>query len=308
MQRASCRFLALVCLLVACRAQERKAEDWSPDSNFLERQAKLFAWPGSPKASTLSDYVRVIQSWLEDRTRVRIVLQTSVRILRHPDSGRRIHLLATHHMSHPAYFRALERDLESVDIVLSEGNDRAAVSIEDAAPEIQWIVRYQIAVCDLLSLVHGSYWKKRIKDERWRGLDLSLREMSRHIRRPEDGAQAHEAREKRTLEVERVLALPRDSPARRRVRGAVLRRILQPMEEGYAGRLAELHAVRDDKVVAGLRDVLADPTKKRIAIVYGAAHIAAIEPRIRKLGFRLYSTRWCDAVEWIYKPESESPR
>jgi hypothetical protein len=223
-------------------------------------------------------------------------MQTSIRTLKHPDSGIALMLISMHHLGEASYFQAVEEALQNADLVLVEGWEGEPAPSSD----FEWIERLFKVSARLLDLQVQPRYGQVLKSKA-RNLDLPLAKVlalmhAEGIEYVDSQWKALitrweqlEVGPRKNVEVEEARAILR----RNWFRG--VRDFMQP-EIGDCGSV--LDSARESAIFDGLAERLRNVNSPAtLALVYGAGHMWTLEPRIvRDLGFVLASSRWLDVM------------
>lgn len=279
--------LALIAVVITAAAQDAK------DNAEIDRQLKLLEWTARdyrPETS-LSQFVRIVSMWSDDRTMLTAALQTSVRCLRKPGTDNRIILLAMHHYGEAAYFRALTRFCAHADVILTEGYDPDGAAHGELCELVRLIARYQQAITRRLNLVHQSTWKKVSKGASWQSLDMSLREFNEACAKLPPAAVSGQRKA-----VEFVEGDASDA--------AVYEHVLLNVTEAtrITNPLLHIDGARERIILDGLKDVVERGLSREIVLMYGALHAASLERKIvTDLGYQLEWSIWVDVLRYSRK-------
>lgn len=251
----------------------------------------------------LNSYARVLYQAVDGRRG--FILQTSVRELRHPKNGVTVVLLSMVHTGTPEYFRAMTRFVSDAQVVLAEGGIKPEKKgISEVAT---WVERFFKAEAQLLGLKLQRDWEASVKTKQWKVADLSQEELlatTTDAQFPEK-FKARVVRWEKALESgsESDLARAKDDAYQRQL--SEMRQLAESAREGGAvpDVLSELHKQREKRMWEVIAQHLKSGEHKRVALVFGAWHSYALEPRIvRELGFKHHTTWWQDAVSYL-EPE-----
>jgi hypothetical protein len=295
MRIASILVAAVVLSMASCSSSRPAAQD-----------ASLAADSARP----IADHVRLVHRRIGDADPGRWIVQTSVRTLRHPESGVSVTLLSMQHVAEADYYRGLTVHLLDVDVVLAEGASGQLpgkrVRDDQLPEEGHWLRRQQQVVARLLDLELQAQWGERVVDGRWILADMDTKQM----------VEAMESHKVEILDadakarVERLEALMDGSPspeelaeARAAIEGAILHSIDENSDP--TGTERTVHELREEVMWRVVRERLASRKDRRIAVVYGAWHIPHLESKlVNELGFRLEATCWHDCVAFEQRPEA----
>lgn len=281
--------LALGAVVITTGAQE------ATDNTETQRQLTLLDWTkqDSLEVAPLSQFVRVVSTWSDaDRTMLTVALQTSVRCLRKPGTDDRIALLSMHHYGEAAYYRALAHFCTGDNTVLYEGYDPDETARGELCDMLTLVAHYQRGVTRRLNLVHQNTWKKTVMNAWWQELDMPLREVNEACAKLP--ASAVNAQRKLVAFVESDVT---DAGLYEHVltNAAEAVRIKNPLEE--------LDHARERVIFDGLKVAIERGVSRRIVLMYGALHTAALERRIvAELGYRLEWSLWNDVLRYSRKP------
>ncbi len=265
--------------------------------------------PGQNPSNSIGEFLR-----FERHAPAKAQLQTSVRHYRHPSSGQVVSLVGAVHIADREYFRAIQEELDSHDLVLFEMvGDPGSRPDPEIQQRLSTISQLQMMMEELLEFTHQmkaiDYTRKNL-----RHADLTGREFSRAL-------------EKKGLFNFSARALLRGiGPAF--LQGLAMQAAMRGNDDQSVNRLRwqmaktmtqldsqmGLMGVEDlenpDDLIIGIRndhawEVLQEALPeghRRIAIFYGAAHLPDLQRRLFEAGWLLEETRWLGAWQ-IPKPE-----
>jgi tetratricopeptide (TPR) repeat protein len=224
------------------------------------------------------------------------VASTSVRVLRHPESGVRIRLFALTHIAPLAYFRSMESHLRSADLVLYEGVIGRAKDLRSES-ELDWVGRSQDAERRFMTYSSQSEWVDRLQDRRWINVDCSIKAATAGMERDHIELVSEE-RKKKVLAMEHFNehgGTPDEASRIRSEFGALILWAFLEEDEAPGTGTRKIQDRRNFAIFSWLRRRLASGQERDIALLYGAAHAQALEPYlVRDLGFRFESATWHD--------------
>ncbi len=260
-------------------------------------------------------YHRSIQSGVDTFT-----IQTGSRLLRKAGSPD-IDLVGAMHAAEPAYYKKLQSDLNRADLVLFEGVvDESQQQAEEAMSDAQRQKAYQKSAYSRLAASHGlvaQHTSINYESSRFRRCDMSVQQMDALLKSEMasggSGAKASTAAGEEFASVRKVLSgqswaanavigLISMSPAltaRTRLMLVASGSESNDDDSSLHPRLEQL--IREDRNAFVMKEVTTIMRKEkghqRIAIFYGAAHLADLQKRFAALGYRpVESIRWYDAV------------
>jgi hypothetical protein len=261
----------------------------------------------------IPDYMR----YAEDAQSVR--LEVAIRSLRMP-SGQQVDLIGVVHIADDAYYQMLNRRFDRYDSVLFElvGDPTRVTGTKPEVLKEQSAHEYTGALSTLqqamgrylnltFQLGEIDYTKKnmvhadtsaaefaRMQQERGENLlTLLARAMNAQAGR---GAQGAVADELNLVALIRILLSPDSAKEFKKVLAREFGEMesLTALMEGTEG--SAILGGRNDVVMRKIREVLANPKQRRIAVFFGGAHMPGIEAAlIQKLNARVAREEWLPA-------------
>jgi hypothetical protein len=231
------------------------------------------------------------------------VAQTSISWYTNPATGVEVVFVASSHAGTASYYRTLGHHLDRADLVLYEGLLHGA-PLDALHPDLRWLVR-SLDARHRLEGLETQDALERPSDPRWVDCDLPLSETNAFW----DGVTQRGRRsmfsdefKQRVLRWERQASAPRSTSEAERLARSLRRDTLGAAvrwgsvalgQEGSPFRA--LQDRRDRHIFGTLRRHLDEGRHRRIAMLYGAAHMVTYEPWLRSLGFTLNARTWVDA-------------
>ena len=237
-------------------------------------------------------------------------LETAAVTYENLDTGQTVTLLAVVHIGDKSYFADLQKRLADFDVVLYEGVKKGEKDVSD---ELTWITRMQVALKDYLGL---EYQKDRI-DYTAKNLlhaDMSMDEVDALLEERGVGLLPYsEALSNMGPIVEMGLKLMKklggdsDSPQFRVVRQKMKTTMATVLGNGlsvYDKFKRQDDKLRDEVIIEArnavvatkLAETLKGKTSKKIAVLYGAAHMPDLEKRLLDdLQLRKSKVEWVPA-------------
>jgi hypothetical protein len=228
----------------------------------------------------------------------RWVGQTSVRELRHPDSGVAVVLLSLVHIGRVEYYRSLTPHLRDAEVVLAEGTGGQPagkrMNRDELPAEGLWVRRYQAACARILGLQEQHDWEVSVVDDRWRLADMNSKQLFQAMGRMTELSKEAKAA------TERLEGLLAGSPAPEE-----LARARDEVAGWWTSEFANATAIQGDplsekreRVMWGvIKERISSHEHKRVALVFGAWHAYNLEPKlVNDLGFRVEATCWHDCM------------
>ncbi len=247
-------------------------------------------------------------------------IQTGSRLLRKVGSPD-IDLVGAMHAAEPDYYRILQRELNKADLVLFEGVvDESQQQAEQAMTDAQRQKAYQKSAYSRLAASHGlvaQHASINYESSRFRRCDMSVQQMDALLKsemaKGGSGAAASSAAEAEFASVRKALngkswatnaliGLISMSPAlTARTRLMLVASGSESNEDGSSLHPRLERLIREDRNAFVMKEVTAILRKEkghqRIAIFYGAAHLADLQKRLATLGYHpAESIRWHDAI------------
>jgi tetratricopeptide (TPR) repeat protein len=220
--------------------------------------------------------------------------KTSVRVLRHPESGVRVRLFALVHVAPLSYYRSMEAQLRPSDLVLCEGliGDSGDIATDSS---LEWVARSQASTGSLLGYTSQSEWESGIKDRRWINVDCSAKAVSEGLTR-ETVDLVSDSGKADVLRTEQLLSgggSPEEFERMKSKRQAALLGWVLPGDTAAGTESRTVQDPRNAAIFKWVKKRISLGREKDIALLYGALHAQALEPYfIRDLGFRLESATW----------------
>ena len=260
-------------------------------------------------------YHRSVQSGVDT-----FAIQTGSRLLRKPGSPD-IDLIGAMHAAEPQYYRKLQSDLNKADLVLFEGVvDETQRKAKEAMSDAQRQRAYQKSAYGRLASSQGlvaQHTAINYESKRFRRCDMSVQQMDALLKsemiKGGSGAQASTAAGEEFATVRKslsgqswttnaVIGLISMSPAlTARARLMLVASGSESNEDGASLHPRLERLIREDRNAFVMKEATAIMRKEkghqRIAIFYGAAHLADLQKRFAALGYRpVEPIRWHDAV------------
>lgn len=280
----------------------------------LSFQTAALAEP-PPTAQPIPDYMR----YAEDARSAR--LEVAIRSFRMP-SGQRVDLIAVVHIADDAYYQALNQRFDRYDSVLFElvGDPKRLTETppqvlqqqyeqeHDIAPNLSTLQRavgrylnltFQLGEIDYTkkNMVHADASAAEFaKMQQERGetmLTLFLRAMNAQF---STGPDAPAVSELNTFDLIRILLSPDAATEFKKALAKMFDQSESIMElmEGSAG--SAVLGGRNEVVMKKIREILANPQQRRIAVFYGGGHMPGIETQLTgKLHAKVAGEEWLAA-------------
>lgn len=258
-----------------------------------------------PNPPCIRDYVRFVGDCGSFRPSARWVLRTAVHTLVHPETGVHLTLLAMNHFGTAEYYRGLEACFAGIDVVLEEGGSGASEKPGRLASDLSWYPRFYRAAAGLLGGRRQRDWEEEVRDGRWQRVDLPLEWLDGELQRQSISLFSGSGKD-HLFHIEHLLAGGGDGPEREREREwliSTLQKNFLALGGPGGSAWAAINDSRREEIFRGLRRILEEGTAGKIALVYGAAHLAVLGPRIlSELGFREEGVTWHDALVLEIEP------
>lgn len=213
------------------------------------------------------------------------VLETRSTLLRHPKTGREIHLVGMVHIGEAGYFKTIRRHIENESRVFYEGvkgseNSRLLTSLMSLYARIAALTDLEV---QNRSLVDGK--------SGWERVDMSERELTGRL-----GDTSRELTD--LIDVSNMLLevvepmndthhlLPKGIMDGM-IRSSLLGRLADPKKDNLLKSFYDVILnERNDLVLERIKTEFENGTTNRIAVVYGAAHMPGLMASLHKDGFR----------------------
>lgn len=247
-------------------------------------------WRNPPQAESAipEKFLRVREGNVEQNG----ALEIGTALYELPESNRRIYLVGVVHIAHEAYFQELQHLLDSMDLVLWEGVGGGEKPSREAVERFDVLFKAQQLLKNLLNL---DFQLEKIDYKRsfWRNCDVSanalqasLKEKNLEIIPNEKIVQSLLGAVFRVIDPAKI---PRDEETARQYR-ALAAPFLAEMSDpdsmfskiGASGLKEVILDERNRYVMESLKKRLAEPGPQRIAIFYGAGHLAGMDKILRE--------------------------
>lgn len=270
------------------------------------------------EACPIARYLRIVYEPTEPAGGWRWLCQTAVRRLELRD-GTVLHLLSAMHLGTQNYFESLEPYLREADTVIVEGFcgrlvREPLIADSELPEELLWGRRLMRMMARHTGLITQISWDEGLNDsKRWILGDLTSGEMLDAYRlwKP---APVDATTKKMILWMETAAVSP-DQALRDRARSYARSEALRKLRDmcAFDGIMGDrIDRERERRLLETVKAKLGDH-KKRIAILWGAAHMPLIEADVTKMGFKYVGTTWHDACgfevqgEPLPVPEGDRP-
>lgn len=263
---------------------------------FLSSLVLLF---GAATAATAApeSYVRFVQ---DEENSKNAALQTAVAHFTHPDKQVEIVLYGVVHIADKAYYEAVQRDLDSYDVVLYEGVAPGKTQPTEAD---KGLGEMQQAMGNMLGLTFqkdGINYKRKNLVHADMNMDQLKKAMGGETFNPL-GQVMGKNQMKQMGPMLKMAGQFMKSPAMKPMRDNLKRMMAGQLANADMGKAMgekTMHVIlieRNKVVMKVLEKQLQKTTKGKIAIFYGAAHNPDFEERFAKLGWTKTSKRWMSA-------------
>jgi hypothetical protein len=257
----------------------------------LPALALLLAF-GAPAFAGPDSYVRFEQQGQD------AALQTAVAHFSHPDKQVEIVLYGVVHIADKAYYDAVQRDLDSYDVVLYEGVAPGKTAPTEAD---KGLGEMQKAMGELLGLTFQkdgiNYTRKNLVHADM-NMDQLKEAMGGKTINPMGQMVSPEQLKQMGPMLKSLAQLGKASPGMQRMFKTMMAKQLgnANLNNALGAKATQVILIERNKVVMKvLADQLKKTTKGRIAIFYGAAHNPDFEQRFAKMGWSRTSKRWMSA-------------
>jgi len=276
-------------------------------NRFLLLQASL-ALAGSHAADEPADFIRFVEEENSDS------LQTAVVSYESPQKAR-VDLVGAIHIADKAYFDALNIRFKEYDAVLYElvgppMEERGKSEPPKDAQKLQWVGQLQSMMKDALKL-HGQLEGIDYKAKNFVHADMNMSQFTKTQEQKQESfltlylkaMQAQkEANEKRGVSSDAAGMVMLLKMLTMKDTSTGLKRMMAREFDSVEGIMAGVES-GDGTVLVGERNRVALEVmdkqlaagKKRLAIFYGAAHLADMDERLLKKGFKRTQTEWVKA-------------
>lgn len=233
-------------------------------------------------------------------------LDVGVSAYEQPGTGRRVYLVGAVHIAHVETFVAQQGVLDAMDIVLWEG-----VGAEEE-PDPKVLERFDVlfkAQMMLQKVLDLDFQLDNINYDRsfWRNSDMSINEIEAALKQRGLSMIPHEELFLAVFGTIFKFVDPRSIPRNPTV-GRMYRASIAPLmadieslmnQAGTQGLKEVLIELRNEVVMADLRELLDAPGPERIGIYYGAGHLPDMDRVLRdELGLEFLGVHWIPA--WRY--------
>lgn len=247
---------------------------------------------GAPAFAGPDSYVRFEQQGQD------AALQTAVAHFSHPDKQVEIVLYGVVHIADKAYYDAVQRDLDSYDVVLYEGVAPGKTAPTEAD---KGLGEMQKAMGELLGLTFQKdgidYTRKNLVHADM-NMDQLKEAMGGKTINPMGQMISPEQLKQMGPMLKGLSQLGKASPGMQRMFKTMMAKQLgnANLNNALGAKATQVILIERNKVVMKvLKEQLKKTTKGRIAIFYGAAHNPDFEQRFAKMGWSRTSKRWMSA-------------
>lgn len=258
----------------------------------LPALALLLAFGAPAFAGGPDSYVRFEQQGQD------AALQTAVAHFSHPDKEVEIVLYGVVHIADKAYYDAVQRDLDSYDVVLYEGVAPGKTAPTEAD---KGLGEMQKAMGELLGLTFQkdgiNYTRKNLVHADM-NMDQLKEAMGGNTINPMGQMVSPEQLKQMGPMLKSLAQLGKASPGMQRMFKTMMAKQLgnANLNNALGAKATQVILIERNKVVMKvLEKQLKKTTKGRIAIFYGAAHNPDFEQRFAKMGWSRTSKRWMSA-------------
>ena len=288
----------------AARPEESLAGDKAnanPSSENVSRH------PDEHSISDLHLYSRLVVELSRTDQVNRWILQHSIRDLGTAKSTLR--LVSMMHFAENSFYSAIERELETCDLILYEGpsfkESREQTGYSDEMKQLRLMGELQ---AKLTGLTKQGDWQQKFEDDpRWILADLSRKEMLDYLRQHKTPL-VNDRMKRKIKEVKKLVETNQvDHLMAKDFKKEIIQSRLRITRQNCCFHyLSEeerqvvhkfVHDMRNENLIKKISDVVSKNPKAKIAVVYGAMHLFEIEPILRsQLGFDFKSAVWLDVA------------